>query len=75
MSVDFQLFLLVPFLALAYVRDKRLGYLLPALLWLASTAYAYYLGYGQDVSEFAMQTGAPIPPSNSIYPFSPRNNG
>jgi peptidoglycan/LPS O-acetylase OafA/YrhL len=58
MSVDFQLFLLVPFLVLAYVVNKRLGYLLPALLWTASTAYAYVLGYVYNTSEFALQTGA-----------------
>lgn len=46
-----------PFLALAYVYNKRLGYLLPALLWTAATAYAYVLGYVYNASEFALPSG------------------
>lgn len=58
MSVDFQLFLLLPFLCLAYVHNKRLGYLLPLLLWTASTVYSYILGYVYNTSQFAMSLGA-----------------
>ena len=54
MSVDFQLFLILPFIVLIYVYHRPSGYLVSALLWLASTAYAFWLAIAKHDSEFAM---------------------
>ena len=56
MSVDFLLFLLLPFLTLAYVKNKRMGYVLPMVLWTASTIYAYWLALVKGDSQFAFGT-------------------
>jgi len=56
MSVDFLLFLLLPFLTLAYVKNKTVGYVLPMVLWTASTIYAYWLGLVKGDSQFVFGT-------------------
>jgi hypothetical protein len=58
MSVDFELFLLLPLYAVAFAYNRILGYTIPALLWAASIIYSWQVGVGTsggshqlDVSE------------------------
>lgn len=43
MAVDFQLFLITPFIILAYVKNRKLGWLITYLLFLASVITAFVL--------------------------------
>lgn len=56
MSVDFQIFLLLPFMTWAYVKNKTVGYLVPLVLATASCVYAYWLAYAKGTSEFIFGT-------------------
>lgn len=44
MSVDFELFLLLPLYAVAFAYNRILGYAIPALLWAASIIYSWQVG-------------------------------
>lgn len=44
MSVDFELFLLLPLYAVAFAYNRILGYAIPALLWVASITYSWQVG-------------------------------
>lgn len=45
MSVDFLIFLLLPFVALVFAYHRIAGYVLPGLLWLASIIYSWNVSH------------------------------